>query len=515
MGNIGTGIFTQSSGVNTITQVFDVVNGSYSLTTGTLTTPSAIVGDSDTNNVSHSGTFTQSGGLVNITGSDASSPDLVLGTTTGAAGTYQISSGTLLVDNLTVGGGSTGGGTYGTGKFIQSGGDVDLTQSGSSGQLYVGDAAGSNGDYELQSGSLTANNEFVGVSASVTGTEVGQRTFVQSGGTNTINGSLTLGDLAGASGSYALSGGTSTLLNAASAEYIGASGTGSFTQDGGVNDTTYLLLGYTAASGSGAYTMNNGLLTATYEVIGNLGEGTFTQTSGTNTITQALGINASGVYNLSGGNLVVNGSGDNTGLDNEGVINLASGTLSGIGVKLNESNINGFGTISGAGDLVNGLVDGPTVLSTGTVTFHDGLSSVNSNVVNNPGSKININAITVFAGSVTNNGTITTNHTNSFFYGSVSGSGAFISDPSTQTFDGTYTQSNPGFISASAGDIYRFGNDVNITTSNNTQWNTSAAEMDIFSGTYTSATVLTVSFTRARIMELPIQVITITLLGKP
>ena len=489
IGNAGTGIFNQSNGVNTITQALDVVNGAYSLTSGTLSTLSAIVGDSDTNNVSHSGTFTQSGGLVSVTGSDPSTPDIVLGTTTGAVGTYQISSGTLSVDNMAVGSGSTGAGTYGTGQFIQSGGVVDMIHSGLSGQLYVGDAAGSNGNYQLQGGSLTANSEFVGVSSSVSGAEVGQRDFVQSGGTNTITSNLTLGEYTGASGSYALSGGSNTLLTA-STEYIGSAGSGNFTQDGGVNNTSYLLLGYTSPGGTGLYTMNNGSLTASYEAIGNSGSGTFNQNGGTNTVTQALLVYATGVYNLNGGNLVISGTGANTGLDNGGAFNMAGGTLSGTGQKLNEGAFSGYGTINGPGNLVNGTVNGNTVLSTGTMTFQNGLSSVNSNVVNNAGSSININAITVFAGSVTNNGVITTNHTTSFFFGPISGNGAFISDPSVIEIDGADTITDPGYISASAGDVYKFGNDVDITTQNSTQWKTSSAEMDITSGTYTSTTVL-------------------------
>ncbi len=233
IGNVGAGTFTQSGGVNTVTQAFDVVNGNYTISSGTLSAVAGIIGDSDTDSTSHTGAFIQTGGLVTITGSDASTPDLVLGATTGAQGSYQITSGTLLVDNLTVGSGSTAAGTYGTGQFTQLGGVVDLTQSGSSGQLYVGDAAGSNGSYNLEGGSLKAVDEFVGVSSSVSGTQVGQRSFAQSSGTNSVSDGLTLGSLAGSSGSYTLSGGTNSVLNAAN-EYIGAAGSGTFTQIGGV-----------------------------------------------------------------------------------------------------------------------------------------------------------------------------------------------------------------------------------------------------------------------------------------
>ena len=169
---------------------------------------------------------------------------------------------------------------------------------------------------------------------------------------------------------------------------------------------------------------------------------------------------------------------------------MRGGTLSGAGEKLNESNFNGFGTINGPGDLVNGTVSGTTVLSTGTITFQSGLSSVNSDVVNNAGSQVNINAITVFNGNVVNNGTFTINHTSAFFNGSVSGNGAFFSDPSTTTNNGDYSLSDPGFISASAGDKWQFGANVNITTMNSGSWNTTSAEMDIITGTQTASPVL-------------------------
>ncbi len=108
-----------SAPLNSIT--VDSVNGTTLLVQSTtLTATSAVLG------ISGSGAISQSGGLVNITGNDPSTPDLVLGQTTGGIGTYQISSGTLYVDNMTVGSGSTAAGTYGTGVFTQTGGRVDL-----------------------------------------------------------------------------------------------------------------------------------------------------------------------------------------------------------------------------------------------------------------------------------------------------------------------------------------------------------------------------------------------------
>ena len=66
-----------------------------------------------------------------ITGSDPNTPDLILGGTTGGVGTYQISGGKLLVDNLSVGGGNTiAGSLRHWGILSRAAGTVSLTQSG-------------------------------------------------------------------------------------------------------------------------------------------------------------------------------------------------------------------------------------------------------------------------------------------------------------------------------------------------------------------------------------------------
>ena len=59
---------------------------------------------------------------------------------------------------------------------------------------------------------------------------------MQSGGTNSVAGYLYLGYNAGSSGTYNLSG--SGLLSAGYSEYIGYSGSGSFTQSGGTNSAS-------------------------------------------------------------------------------------------------------------------------------------------------------------------------------------------------------------------------------------------------------------------------------------
>ena len=85
-------------------------------------------------------------------------------------------------------------GNSGSGTFLQSGGTNRVN-----GNLYLGYNSTSNGIYQLSgAGSLTAGSEYVGYS--------GAGTFTQSAGTNTISGQLYLGYNAAAGGTYQLSG---------------------------------------------------------------------------------------------------------------------------------------------------------------------------------------------------------------------------------------------------------------------------------------------------------------------
>ena len=138
----------------------------------------------------------------------------------------------------------------------------------------------------------------------------GTGAFIQSGGTNNVvhdalisssSGRLYLGYNTGSSGTYDLS---SAGALSADYEYIGYKGTGTFTQSGGTNDVTYnLYLGgseYAADAfsldgtynpswhGDGTYNLLGGDLSAGYEYIGRFGDGTFTQSGGTNTVANDL-----------------------------------------------------------------------------------------------------------------------------------------------------------------------------------------------------------------------------------
>ena len=198
------------------------------------------------------------------------------------------------------------------------------------------------------------NYEYVGYN--------GAGTFTQTGGTNTIDEySLYLGYNAGASGTYSLSGNGQLLLlagalnpNLTTGEYVGYSGSGSFTQSGGTNNLAFsgglLELGYSPGS-SGTYSLSgSGLLETHFETDG-YGIGIFTQTGGTNACENLVVSDTGSAYNLSGGGLV---SCSNETVETGGAFTQTGGTNS-IG-QLNIGTIwgNGAYTLSGSGLLIAG-----------------------------------------------------------------------------------------------------------------------------------------------------------------
>ena len=141
------------------------------------------------------------------------------------------------------------------------------------------------------------------------GTLTNNGAFIQSGGTNTVTGNLTLGTASGASGTYSLSAGGSNAVGGN--EYVGnvSGATGTFTQNDGTNAVTgNLYLGYNSGS-SGTYNLSGGSLSASNEYVGYSGSGVFSQSGGTNTVAGVLALEvnpgSSGTYNLSGGTLTV------------------------------------------------------------------------------------------------------------------------------------------------------------------------------------------------------------------
>ena len=317
------GTFTQSGGNHTISTYFLCGfsgNGTYTLSgDGSLSAQNEILGN---------GTTTQGNGIFNQTGGTNTTGFLQLGArnpaTFAGVGNYTLSgNGTLLTQGESFGDG-------GSGTFTQTGGVHTV-----SGTLTVGDVNGfGNGTYSLSgNASLSTLNETVANSAS--------GTFNQSGGSNTISGTLSIGDGAGAQngiGYYALSGNaTLSALN----EFVGdAFGTGNFTQSGGNNSIFgSLVMGNAAFFFTGTYTLSSGNLSVYgNETLGSSGVGNFTQSGGVHTIagslTLAANAGSSGLFQLQNGSLATS----STVINSAGNFTQSGGTAS-------------LGPISGAGAL--------------------------------------------------------------------------------------------------------------------------------------------------------------------
>ncbi len=286
--------------------------GNYTLSSGTLSAEETNIGYNGT------GVFTQSGGY-------STADTLYVGIGAGAGGfgtgTYNLSGGVSSVASLYLGDNEATGyySLSGTGMLSVSNFEIITTgifaQSGGynfiSGNLYDGEAIGvgnpGSGTYSLTSGTLSAANELMGVS------ETGS--VLQSGGVNAIGNYLYVGGglyspgiIVTGTGSYSMSG---PGLLSASNEIIGAVGAGTFTQSAGTNmisNSLYIGGGSDASgdslTGTGTYTLTGGVLsTATNENIGFGGAGTFTQSGGSNTTGQWLeiGNSGAGIYNQSAG----------------------------------------------------------------------------------------------------------------------------------------------------------------------------------------------------------------------
>ena len=135
-------------------------------------------------------------GVFNQEGSTNSAQRLEMGVDRGSAGTYNLNVGTLAADTfLQIG-------ISGTGTLTQKAG----TSATVGEDLYLGynppllDNPAGSGTYNLQGGSLSATNEFIGYR--------GTGSFTQTGGTNTATTSIIIANDPGSSGAYNFLGGS-------------------------------------------------------------------------------------------------------------------------------------------------------------------------------------------------------------------------------------------------------------------------------------------------------------------
>ncbi|HUB24233.1 MAG TPA: PEP-CTERM sorting domain-containing protein [Tepidisphaeraceae bacterium] len=283
VGDNGIGIFNQTGGTHTLAGPLQIgyaagSTGTYSLSgTGSLVAAgNEIVGNSGI------GIFNQSGGTNTIENINS----LGLAANAGATGTY-IQSGGLL--NVT-------GGEFipdqGVGIFNQSGGTNE------SQYLYIASGIGSTGSYILSGGgTLTmSQSEDVGL--------LSGGSFNQTGGSNTTP-ELILGYLTGAVGTYNLSGAGALLVSGA--EYVGYTGSGTFNQSGGSNTigsgfSMYISYEQGAA---GAYNLSGGMASVPANLVVNAGGTLNVSNTGSLTVGGELEVNSTGAVNLNGGSTTV------------------------------------------------------------------------------------------------------------------------------------------------------------------------------------------------------------------
>jgi hypothetical protein len=331
VGFSGNGAYTLTGGTNNAVSLYVggglTAKGTYTLNgNAVLNSTNAFVG------YIGNGTFAQSAGTHNA------SAALIIansfnGTNAAALGRYNLSGGAVNVGG--VGTGLLTVGDEGTGYFSQTGGSVS-TYDLSVGRSANGTNSAGAGSYTLSNStsSLTVRNGAVvgDAGGGIFSQYDGAVTFTQN--QDLVTAGLTLGRTAGASGTYALSGGTLTLPDGAY-ERVGLNGNGLFTQTGGTNTTGTLVVGNFSnggnkAPGTGQYNLLGGSLKAKTEYVGFDGNGALYQSDGVHVVSSMLIVGytpaATGMINLIGGTLDA-GNFIFAGDDGAATINQTGGTL--------------------------------------------------------------------------------------------------------------------------------------------------------------------------------------------
>jgi hypothetical protein len=520
----GPAIFTQSGGTNTVTHdlylAYDTAGtGTYTLNGGTLNVSDNIVDGSGLSTfILNGGTLTVSGGIAvdNLLLGKASGTDVSY--TLSGAGLYEGGrkvANTLAVKNLTLGG-------SGTGNFIQSGIAQTLDT------LVI-----KNGTYQLSGGGLTIN----------TGMDNGGA-FILAGGTLDGSGALTnnglvsgFGTLRGTggftnNGLIAQSGGNITLANTgtninygnmdlAGGYQLRLSGTTLTNSGGTINLNGALVAGTGTFNNAGGTIAGHGGITSHFS-----NSGIVAVAGGTLKIASAF--SNSGVIQMTGpGATLAGGTINNTGtfqghgnvvnkINNAGTIDAVGGTLNlggavnnTLGGRIRTSTgtkilaVNGMPANAGLIDLAGGTFDtngtaltnggkivGYGVLATGglsntaEMTLSGGTATVNGNVTNQAGAKIEVaHSPAVFTGKVVNYGTFKTTGATVTFAGTYTENGVYISDPSNNYFTDLVIGKNGHLVGGAGDNWYVKGNFANHSLQN-ILWDTNAASL-FFNGTGT------------------------------
>jgi hypothetical protein len=269
----GVGVFEQTQGFNDASHAIylggasdPASSGQYTFANGLLNIPNGKV---------HVGQVGQ--GVFAMNGGTMIAEGIVLNAATGTFSSASGSSGLLIVNELTgFSAGLTFNGSLAIGHYqgsasgsysISAGRNLNVSRDLTVGlsapclvnqtggtcavgdRIYIGRNAGSFGTYELEGGSLTADEINVGFAG-------GTGVFLQSGGSNTLSGNLSLGSPTSitSSGGYSISGGS---LSVQSGKIkVGQTGPGAFELSGGSVSAGELIVGT-----NGTFDWTDGTLT--------------------------------------------------------------------------------------------------------------------------------------------------------------------------------------------------------------------------------------------------------------
>ena len=425
--------------------------------------------------------------VVQNSGEHTVTNDLYLGYGIAGIGMYQMSdSGNPNLSRATLSAGNEYIGYSGAGGFTQSGGTNKVTNG-----LYLGALATGTGVYKLQSGYLEADHIAGGLGSSSLYVDGGVLSV--GSGSGTIMGSVTnltvfgVGSSYGSWGAQQMDGGTLSAQN----EYIGGAGLGLLIQNGGdntVKDTLFLGNESTVINtgsslqtipGSGTYNLNGGTLAAKNVVVGGKGVGEFNQTGGSNTVSSTLLLAAqpgsTGTYNLSGGTLAVNEMQINSG----GVFNRTGGLFT-ANELTNNGNISAYGSLQIGRILTNN--GGIKLGGNGRIGGERPLTVIGGNILNTVMGTVEVahNPAT-FTGNVVNDGTFKTTDTTVRFTGLFTNNGRYYSDPSDNYFTDLVINTT-GHLEGGVGDNFYINGDFRNYSEQNMLWNTIGAYLGFIDG---------------------------------
>ena len=455
-----TGTYTMTGGILNVPSIDMAVGergtGTFQLDDGTCNFGDAfVVGKRDAGD----GTFIQNGGTVN-----ASSYLNIGHDSATATGRYEMHGGTLNVAaHLQVG-------RLGTGTLIQTGGDINSTNTAVGSGFYVGAQSGSSGLYQMSGGTLTVAGEtIVGRNSGAAGTmELSgdavlstNELWVGENGTGTVrvggnaqldvrtNGTnFRIGN--SGDGTLIQTGGTVTQPGNGGAMYIGfaAGSTGQYTISGGILDQGLLTIGYTSG-GSGALTQTGGDVFARRDVRIGRGSGSaaYSISDGTLTVTSQHGP----------GDLAVGfeGSATSTFTQSGGIVDVDHHAILGNGSTTTGTYTMSGGTLDMDNELRVGYDGSGTFIQTGgDVTTGDSVRlAVNS--------ASSVGRYEIHGGTLTTSGTA-----NGYLQVGRLGTGTFIQTGGTVTVNRANDALNIGDKSGGRGTYRISGGTLNVVNHN-------------------------------------------------